>query len=315
MIPNRFWNQTLLLSVLGFALLSSAASAQTPATEAIDGFAAAPSVTEPRNAQTGLTINGNVAATIATPNLRLQADRITSTRASGTSGNLRLSLWATTTVPVFGNTLNGFNLGTAQLTTLAAGQEIVNVDRTVPFNSPPAGCYYLTMVLEEQQPDTSYVYVDLRTFTGGGVPDGSGHDRFSFGGASCGATTSCVQNATTACLLNSRFQATVRFRNAFDNQPANANALRKPVTGFANPNFETAFFYFNSADNIEILLKMLDQGNTNGSGQPTIAVLFGSATPLRVELTITDTQTGAVKTYVSPFNTQRGGTDFTAFVK
>lgn len=313
MIQNRLRNQTLLLAVFGLALWGTAATAQT---ESIDGFAAAPSVTEPRNAQTGLTINGNVSATIATPNVRLRADRITSTRASGTSGNLRLSLWATTSVPVFGNSLSGFNLGTAQLTSLAAGQEILNVDRTVPFNSPPAGCYYLTMVLEEQQPDTSYVYVDLRTFTGGGVPDGSGHDRFSFGGANCGvAPTTCVQDATTACLLNGRFRATVRFRNVFDNQPANANALRKPVTGFANPNFETAFFYFNSQDNIEILLKMLDQGNTNGSGQPTIAVLFGSATPLRVELTITDTQNGAVKTYVSPFNTQRGGTDFTAFVK
>ena len=63
------------------------------------------------------------------------------------------------------------------------------------------------------------------------------------------------------------------------------------------------------------VLKMLDQGNTNAQGQPTIAVLFGTASPLRVELTITDTSTGAVKTYVSPFNTGLGGTDFTAFVK
>jgi hypothetical protein len=329
MTLNRPWNQPLLLAVLGFALLGAAASAQTPTQENLEGSSAAPSAVEtpapessdspfvlqPRNAQTGLTINGNVSATIATPNVRLRADRITSTRASGTSGNLRLSLWATTTVPVFGDTLTGFNLGTAQLTTLAAGQEILNVDRTVAFTAPPAGCYYLTMVLEEQT-GGSYVYVDLRTFTAGGTPDGSGHDRFSFGGVSCDAGPStCVQNATTACLLNGRFQATVRFRNVFDNQPANTNALRKPVTGFANPNFETAFFYFNSVDNIEILLKMLDQGNTNGSGQPTIAVLFGSATPLRVELTITDTQTGAVKTYLSPFNSQRGGTDFTAFVK
>jgi hypothetical protein len=323
------WNKPWLLAVLGFALLGTAATAQTPAPiqEDLEGFSAAPSaaletpessspfVLQPRNTSTGLTINGNVSATIATPSVRLQAERITSTRTSGTSGLLRLSLWATNTVPVFGDPINGFNLGTAQLSALAAGQELTGVDRTVAFTAPPAGCYYLTMVLEEQQTGGSYVYVDLRTFTGGGVPDGSGHDRFSFGGASCSGASSCVQDATTACLLNGRFRATVRFRSVFDNQPANANALRKPVTGFANPNFETAFFYFNSPDNIEILLKMLDQGNTNGSGQPTIAVLFGSATPLRVELTITDTQSGAVKTYLSPFNSQRGGTDFTAFVK
>lgn len=48
-----------------------------------------------------------------------------------------------------------------------------------------------------------------------------------------------------------------------------------------------------------MLLKMLDQGITNASGQPTIAVLFGSATPIRLELTITDTKTEAVNQYTS----------------
>lgn len=128
-------------------------------------------------------------------------------------------------------------------------------------------------------------------------------------------TAGCVPDSTTACLLNNRFRATVRFRNGFDNAPADSFALRKPVTGFANPNFETVFFYFNSVDNIEILLKMLDQGNVNGAGQPTIAVLFGSATPLRTEVTITDTLTGVSRTYVSQFGSQQGATDFTAFIK
>jgi hypothetical protein len=87
------------------------------------------------------------------------------------------------------------------------------------------------------------------------------------------------------------------------------------VTGFASSNFETAFFYFNSSDNVEVLLKMLDQGNTDSQGHPTIAVLFGSATPLRVEITITDTLTGATRTYSSAFSSMQGATDFTAFVK
>lgn len=129
------------------------------------------------------------------------------------------------------------------------------------------------------------------------------------------ATAGCVPDSTTACLLNNRFRATVRFRNGFDNAPADSFALRKPVTGFANPNFETVFFYFNSVDNIEIMLKMLDQGNVNGAGQPTIAVLFGSATPLRTEVTITDTLTGVIRTYISQFGFQQGATDFTAFIK
>ena len=104
-------------------------------------------------------------------------------------------------------------------------------------------------------------------------------------------------------------------RNAFDNNPADFDAFRKPVTGFANPNFETAFFYFNSADNIEVLIKMLDQGNVNPQGQPTIALLYGSATPLRIEITVTDTTNGAVKNYSNAVFLQQGTSDFTAFVK
>jgi hypothetical protein len=125
----------------------------------------------------------------------------------------------------------------------------------------------------------------------------------------------CTEDATTACLLNSRFRAKLRFRNGFNNNPVDTDAFRKPVTGFANPAFETVFFYFNDINNIEVVLAMLDQGNTNGSGQPTIAVKIGTATPLRLELTITDTQTGAQRTYFIPFGAQTGVIDFTAFVK
>jgi len=125
----------------------------------------------------------------------------------------------------------------------------------------------------------------------------------------------CVPDANTACLLNGRFKATVRYRNAFDNNPVDTAALVKPVTGFGSANYETAFFYFNSANNIELLLKMLDQGNTDAQGHPTIAVLYGTATPLRIEVTLTDTTNGTVKQFTSAFGSMTGQTDFTAFVK
>jgi hypothetical protein len=125
----------------------------------------------------------------------------------------------------------------------------------------------------------------------------------------------CTPNATTACVLNNRFKVTVKFRGAFDNQPANTNANVKQVTGFANPAFETAFFFFNDPNNIEMLIKVLDQGNTNAQGQRTIAILFGSATPLRLEIEVTDTTNGAVKRYTSEFGQMRGTTDFNAFIR
>lgn len=130
-----------------------------------------------------------------------------------------------------------------------------------------------------------------------------------------GGTQPCVADATTACMLGNRFRVRVRYRAGFDNGGADTNALVKQVSGFGNASFETGFFYFNSPDNIEMLVKILDQGNVNGQGQPTIAVLFGSATPLRTELTITDTKTGVTKNYLSEFPKMQGSTDFTAFVK
>lgn len=176
------------------------------------------------------------------------------------------------------------------------------------------------------------------TITGGGSGSGSGSFTLSYSvGANSSSSsrtgtitiagntltvtqlgsgsTSCVPSSTRACLLNGRFSATLRFRSGFDNSPADQTASVKSVTGFANPTSETVFFYFNSADNIEFLLKMLDQGNTDSSNRPTIAVLFGTATPLRVELTITDTRTAVTRTFTSEFGGMRGTTDFTAFLK
>jgi len=310
-----------LLALLILISLSATGAASANAQDDFSGSAGsdrgetAKSTLQPLNASTGLSITGVVTVAWQSGSVRITADRITNTRSSGTSGVLGILAWATTTVPVFGNTITQYTLGGFTLPPLAAGFEYDNVDQTVAYTAPPSGCYYLTVSLQEIQSGTFY-YQDLRTLTTGGVPDGSGYDRFSFGGADCsGSTGPCVQDTTTACLLNGRFRATVRFRGSFDNLPANSDALRKPVTGFSNPNFETAFFYFNSVDNIEILLKMLDQGNTDSQGHPTIAVLFGSATPLRTEITITDTQTGAFRTYISQFNSMQGATDFTAFLK
>ena len=125
----------------------------------------------------------------------------------------------------------------------------------------------------------------------------------------------CTPSATVACMLNNRFKVEVRYRAGFDNNAADTSASVKAVTGFSTTDFETGFFYFNSAANIEFLIKILDQGNTNGSGQRTIAILTGLSTPLRVEVTVTDSTNGVQKKYNAGFATQAGVTDFTAFVK
>jgi subtilase family serine protease len=120
----------------------------------------------------------------------------------------------------------------------------------------------------------------------------------------------CSPNTTTACMMNNRFQVKVRYRGVFDNNAADTDALVKPVTGFGSASYETGFFYFNSSNNIEILVKVLDQGVPS---HPYVDVLFGSATPLRTEVTITDSRDGTSKKYTSQFGSQAGQTEFGAF--
>ena len=179
---------------------------------------------------------------------------------------------------------------------LATGHVVGQLFGSCGPNDPAAGCDVTNMTVDGA---FSTTYPSISSFLGTGSNGGGG----------------CTPNSNTACMLNNRFRVTVRFRNGFDNGTADTNASVKPVTGFASANFETAFFFFNSESNIEMMVKILDQGNTNGAGQPTIAVLFGSATPLRVELTITDTLRGTTKSYTSAFGAMQGTTDFEAFLK
>lgn len=121
-----------------------------------------------------------------------------------------------------------------------------------------------------------------------------------------------VVDEHTALLLG-RFHATVRYRGAFDAGDVDTDAHVKSVRGFADTHFQTVFFTFNSQANIEVMVKMLDQGNTDAEGNPTVAVLIGTATPLAVEVTITDTKTGATRIYSSAFGSMRGAVDWAAF--
>ncbi len=110
-------------------------------------------------------------------------------------------------------------------------------------------------------------------------------------------------------MLSNRFQVSVVYVNHFASPPSNNNALVKSVTGFADPKFETAFFYFNSANSIEILIKIIDQGRPDGR----IDFLYGSCNPFELNITVLDTKTNQTKTYHTPKDAQSGVTDFGAF--
>jgi hypothetical protein len=276
----------------------------------------------PDDAASGIFLVPPLGGSWGAAGIEMQAAGVTNARVGGTSGTLRMALWATPVAPLVGSTIFYYPLGPAwYLGVLIGGFHFNALDSGLlsPFTPPPNGCYFVSLALEEYT-GSGYQYVDLATFNTNGVPDpgGSGFDRYAFGvpASACAAPpASCVPDSTTGCLLNGRFKTTVRYRNAFDDDLVDSTAFIKPVTGFASDVSETAFFYFGNQDNVEMMVKILDQGNVNPQGQQTIAVLFGSATPLRIELTVTDTESGAQHVYVSHEGAMSGGQDFTAFVR
>lgn len=107
------------------------------------------------------------------------------------------------------------------------------------------------------------------------------------------APTPCVPGPTTLCLRESRFKVQVSY-------PGGAAAAR-PYTELSG------FFSFANPDNLEIGVKVL--GPVGGSWW----VFHGPATGHEYTLAVTDTQTGAVRTYVKPQGSFCGDADTAAF--
>jgi Fibronectin type III domain/Bacterial pre-peptidase C-terminal domain len=100
----------------------------------------------------------------------------------------------------------------------------------------------------------------------------------------------CVQNAQTLCLQNDRFRV-------------RANWMRPTgQTGFGTAvelTPDTGYFWFFNASNVEMVLKVLD--NCNGFSH-RFWVFAGGLTNVEVTMTVTDTESGAIKTYTNPLN-------------
>ncbi|HEY6066540.1 MAG TPA: hypothetical protein VIY96_10305, partial [Thermoanaerobaculia bacterium] len=99
----------------------------------------------------------------------------------------------------------------------------------------------------------------------------------------------CTANATTLCLNNSRYRVTVTF--SAPTQSGNGMAI--PQTS------DTGLFWFFSANNIEIIIKVVTGCPVNNR----IWVFAGGLTNVAYTITVTDTVTGVSKTYSNPQGT------------
>ncbi|HEV2063622.1 MAG TPA: hypothetical protein VGS00_03645, partial [Thermoanaerobaculia bacterium] len=102
---------------------------------------------------------------------------------------------------------------------------------------------------------------------------------------------SCSADPATLCLSSGRFRVRADWRVPSAGTSGHGTAVS--LTG------DTGYFWFFGASNVEMIVKVLD-----GCGLNVHKWVFaGGLTNVEVTLTVTDTQTGAVKTYVNPANT------------
>jgi hypothetical protein len=116
------------------------------------------------------------------------------------------------------------------------------------------------------------------------------------------APAPCTAGTENLCLLGGRFRVSVRWRTT---GTSGTNG-----TGMAVPDSDlTGLFWFFSADNIELIVKVLDGRPLT----PNFWVFYGGLSDVEYWIVVADTQTGATKTYHNDQGNFCGNADVSAF--
>jgi len=111
----------------------------------------------------------------------------------------------------------------------------------------------------------------------------------------------CVPGGTALCLNGGRFRVEAAWRVPTTGAAGNAAAV--PLTA------DTGYFWFFSANNIELVVKVVDGRPVNGK----YWVFYGALSNVEYAITVTDTLTGIAKVYTNPNGQQSSVADTTAF--
>jgi len=117
-----------------------------------------------------------------------------------------------------------------------------------------------------------------------------------------GAGGPCATSGPDLCLQQSRFRLTVSWRNPYDGGTTGVGT----AVGLTS---DTGYFWFFQAANVELVVKVLDGRGVNGR----FWVFYGALSDLEYTLTVTDTATGALKTYHNAPRTLTSASDIEAF--
>jgi len=111
----------------------------------------------------------------------------------------------------------------------------------------------------------------------------------------------CAPGATSLCLQASRFLLEVTW-----------SVPTQGTSGFGQAiplSTDTGAFWFFSSTNYELMIKVLDGTSANGH----FWVFYGALSNVQYTITVTDTRTGAIRTYTNPFGTLASVADVLAF--
>lgn len=115
------------------------------------------------------------------------------------------------------------------------------------------------------------------------------------------SSSGCSGDASTLCLHGGRFRVKVDW---------DAENIGKRGTGIVVPlTSDTGAFWFFSDNNIELVIKVVDGRPVNDH----FWVFYGALSNIQYTITVTDTETGTVKTYDNPQGTLASATDTKAF--
>ena len=123
-----------------------------------------------------------------------------------------------------------------------------------------------------------------------GIAPDSRHSTLELGPRSSAGEAACTPDATTLCLNGGRFKIQAQWSTP---QGQSGAGQAVSLTG------DTGNFWFFSANNLEMVLKAVNGCAFNQK----YWVFAGGLTNVNVVTTVTDTQTGAVKTYTNPQGT------------
>ena len=130
-----------------------------------------------------------------------------------------------------------------------------------------------------------------------------GTDRGLYRWSDLGIKGQCVSTEISRCVQNDRFRMTLTWRD-FEGRTGRGRWVDIASS-------ESGMGWFFSANNWEVLAKVINGCAFNGS----YWVFLAATTNVEFTLTVTDTQTGAVKTYTNPLGASaQAVTDIGAFL-